>query len=168
MAIAQALIATVLLTLAGNDGGGWVLRPATASNGPLLTFTISDIRRYAFECTPQAVIVTQTGVTKLISLTDGKAIGDDADATMPDGAAMMAIYGGKGDPKFLPASARKNPAGGWDLTLRMSRKDPQLRWVAKSEMMSIFTTGYTTAVQMDNESRATWQEFLTACDALPT
>lgn len=168
MAIAQVLIATVLMTLTGGDGTGWVLRPATASEGPLLTFTISNTVHYTFECTPKAVIVTQTGVTKLISLTDGKAIGDDAGATMPDGAAMMAIYGGKGDPEFLPASATKNPAGGWDLTLRMSRKDSQLRRIAKSEMMSLFTTGYTTAVKMDKESRATWQQFLTACDALPT
>jgi hypothetical protein len=109
------------------------------------------------------VIVTQTGVTKLLDLKTGKPIGDDAEAGMPPGGAMMALFGGKGDPQFMPGEAVKNPAGGWDITIRVPKSDKQLKVIGRSEMMSLFTTGYTMAVAMDSASRAKWNEFIQSC-----
>jgi hypothetical protein len=111
------------------------------------------------------MVVTQTGVTKLLDLRTGSAIGDDAAAVMPDGAAMMALFDGKSDPEFVPAAAAKNPAGGWDLTIRLPKKDKQLKAIGRSDMLSLFTTGHTMAVPMDNASRRTWSAFLKRCNA---
>ncbi len=82
---------------------------------------------------------------------------------MPEGAAMMALYAGKGDPQFMPAEAVKNPAGGWDLTIRLHKSDKQIQAVSKSVMMSLFTTGYTMAVAMNASSRTTWVRFMQRC-----
>lgn len=110
------------------------------------------------------MIITETGVTQLIDLKTGKPIGDNAGATMPEGAAMMALFGGKGDPQFIPAEAAKSPAVGWDLTIRLSKTDKQLKEIGKSKMMSLFTTGYTMAVEMDSKARAKWNEFMQRCE----
>ena len=71
---------------------------------------------------------------------------------------------GKGDPQFVPAEAVKNPAGGWNLTIRLPKNDKQLKAIEKSAMMSLFTTGYTMAVQMDGAARAKWNDFMQRCN----
>jgi hypothetical protein len=158
-------LAAMLALSAPAEASGWELRPAQDGRGAVLTFGAGDPVSYRFECTAVDVIVTQTGVTKLLDLNTGKTIGDDAEAVMPQGAAMMAVFAGKGDPKFMPAEAVKNPAGGWDLTLRLAKEDKQLKAIGKSEMMSLFTTGYTMAVAMDGAARATWNDFMRRCQA---
>lgn len=143
----------------------WVVRPAEGARGETLIFGADRPQSYRFECASDAVIVTQTGVTGLKDLRTGKAIGDSPDAVMPQGAAMMALFGGKGDPAFLPASSANNPAGGWDLAIRLPKGDKQLKAVGKSEMISLFTTGETMAVPMDKASRSLWSDFLRRCQA---
>ena len=144
----------------------WALQPMEDGHGDILTYSFGDAVSYRFECAASEVIVTQTGVTKLLNLKTGSTIGDDANAVMPAGAAMMALFGGKGDPKFAPAEAVKNPAGGWNLTIRLPKNDKQLKAMGKSEMMSLFTTGYTMAVPMDGTSRAKWNDFMQRCNAV--
>jgi hypothetical protein len=163
----QAILAVAGMAAASvqSQSSGWELRPAADGHGAVLSVDADDSVTYRFECASDAVIVTQTGVTKLIDLKTGNHIGDDAAAVMPPGAAMMALFGGKGDPKFVPAEAVKNPAGGWDLTIRLPKGDKQLKALGKSEMMSLFTTGYTIAVVMDAESRGKWSAFVQACPA---
>jgi hypothetical protein len=156
-------IAVVLAMPASAQAADWHLQPQTGDRGAVLTFGAGEAVSYRFECTPSELIATETGVTKLIDLKTGKPIGDDAQAAMPDGAAMMALFSGKGDPVFMPAEATKNKAGGWDLTIRLPKTDRQIKTVSKSEMMSLFTTGYTMAVAMDSGSRAKWKEFLQSC-----
>ncbi|HMI18219.1 MAG TPA: hypothetical protein VK533_01610 [Sphingomonas sp.] len=156
-------IAVVLAIPASAQAGDWQLQPPTSDRSAVLTFGAGDPVSYKFECTPTELIVTETGVTKLIDLKTGKPIGDDAQAVMPEGAAVMALFGGKGDPQFRPAEARKNPAVGWDLTMRLAKDDKQIKAVSKGEMMSLFTTGYTMAVAMNSQSRAKWKEFMQRC-----
>ena len=111
------------------------------------------------------MIVTETGVTKLIDLKTGNPIGDDSAAVMPPDAAMMALFAGKGDPQFVPAEALKNLAGGWDLTIRLPKNNKQLKVIGKSDMISLFTTGYTMAVVMDADARTKWNDFMERCKA---
>ena len=156
-------LGVMLVTSAGAKAADWQLQPAEADQGAALTFGAGEPVSYRFECAPTELIVTQTGVTKLVDFKTGKTVGDDAQATMPDGAAMMALFAGKGDPQFIPAKATKNPAGGWDLTIRLPKADKQIKAVSKGEMLSLFTTGYTMAVAMNPASRTKWKEFMQRC-----
>lgn len=145
------------------DADGWTVRPAEGDRGEVLTLISSGAVSYRFECAADAVVVTNTGVTKLLDLKTGKQIGDGPDAIMPPGTAKLAVFAGEGQPRFQSASAVRNPAGGWDLTIRLPKDDKQLKAVGKSEMMSIFTTGFTMAVTIDAKQRAIWNGFLDRC-----
>jgi hypothetical protein len=159
------VLAAVVSTAAQAAGaGGWDLQAAAEGRPLTLTYAAGQPLSYRFECAPDAVVVTETGVTKLLDLKTNRPV-DDAQAVMPEGAALMALFGGKGDPQFLPAQAAKNPAGGWDLTIRLAKGDKQLKAVGKSGMISLFTTGETAAVPMDSAARAAWNDFLTRCGA---
>ncbi len=105
-------LAALLAASAPAQSTGWQLQPPVSGHSPVLTLNAGDPVSYRFECTPNEVIVTETDVTKLIDLKTGQPIGDDAQAVMPSGAAMMALFGGKGDPQFIPAEAVKNVANG--------------------------------------------------------
>ncbi len=157
-------LALVLLPTQAN-AAEWLLGPATEGIAPVLTYGSSEPVSYRFECTPSAVIVTETGVTKLMDFGTGTLVGDGDGATMTPGAAMMALYGGKGEPDFAPAEATKNPAGGWDLAQRLPKNHKQLKAIGSSDMMSLFTSGYTMAVALDDGARATWNEFMRRCKA---
>lgn len=156
-------LAAILAVSAPAQSAGWELQTQTGAQGPVLTFNAGDPVSYRFECAAKDVIATETGVTKLIDLNTGQPIGDDGQAVMPPGAAMMALFSGRGDPQFVPAEAVKNPAGGWNLTIRLPKDDKQIKAVGKAEMMSLFTTGYTMAVAMDSAARAKWNDFLRRC-----
>jgi hypothetical protein len=146
------------------DAADWRLEPAAGQHGAVLTVGSGRLS-YRFECAGKAVIVTETGVTRLMDLKTGKPVGDDARAVMPPGAAIMALFVGKGEPDFRPAEAAQNPAGGWDLTIRLPLDDRQLKAVARSEMISLFTTGETAVVPMDDAARTRWHDFLQSCKA---
>ena len=158
-------LAALLAFSAPAQAEAWQLQPADGSRGAVITFGSGEPGSYRFECAADGVVVSQSGVTKLLDLQTGKQIGDDAGAVMTPGAAVMALFTGKGEPQFVPAAAAKNPAGGWDLTIRLPKKDRQLKAVGKSEMISLFTTGHTIAVPMDGAARAKWKDFLHACNA---
>jgi hypothetical protein len=158
-------LAPLLVASAPAQPAGWQLQPQVGGHGPVLTFNAGDPVSYRFECTPNDVIVTETGVTKLMDLKTGQTIADDVEAVMPSGAALMALFAGKGDPQFIPAEAVKNATNGWDLTIRLPRDDKQIKAVGKAEMMSLFTTGYTMAVAMDGDARAKWKRFMQSCQA---
>lgn len=166
------LVLATLLALAGasapllqSAASGWVVHPPEGSHGEMLTLEVGEKQSYRLECTAREVIVTETGVTKLMDLKTGKQIDDGPDAVMSPGAALMAVFGGKGQPEFQPAAAVKNPTGGWDLTIRLPKADKMLSAVGKSEMMSLFTTGFTTGVAMKADDRAIWNDFLKRCRA---
>jgi hypothetical protein len=144
---------------------GWALHPVADGHGAVLTYGGGNPVSYRFACAADGVTVTETGVTKLIDLKTGSPVGDGAAAVMSDGAAVMALFGGKGQPAFEPAAAVKNPAGGWDLTIHVPRGDKRLKAIPKAEMLSLFTTGYTMAVVMDADSRGQWKAFVQACPA---
>jgi hypothetical protein len=156
--------AALLATPIQAQSSGWEFQPAANGHGAVLSLG-GDAVSYRFECADDGVIITETGVTKLLDLKTGKAIGDGAGDPMPDGAAVMALFAGKGDPNFVPAQAVHNPVKGWDLTIRLPSGDKQLKAMQKAEMMSLFTTGFTMAVEMGAEARGKWKAFVQACPA---
>lgn len=158
------LALTLSATSAHAEGSGWQIAPATDTSPLTLTYDSGGQVAYRFECLADAVAITQTGVTELMDFSTGQQVDDAADS-LPSTASMMALFSGKGDPQLQPAISSKNPAGGWDLTIELAKKDRQVRGMAKSEMMSLFTSGYTMAVAMDDDSRAIWSAFLKDCKA---
>jgi hypothetical protein len=156
-------LATMLVLSARAEAGEWKLQLADGDHGVMLTMETGTAISFRFACTADAVFVTETGVTGMIDLKTGKPIGDDAQAVMPPGGAMMGVLAEKAGPQFVPAVAVKNPAGGWDLTIRLAKSDKHLKAVGKSEVMSLFTTGHTIAVQMDDTARAQWNDFMKRC-----
>ena len=164
------LIFSTLVSLAGLSAAlfqagtrGWEVHSATATGGEVLTFAADAPVSYRFECTACEVIVTQTGVTKLMNLQSGDQIDDGPNAVMPANEAMMAVFAGEGQPQFRPATAVKNPAPGWDLTISLRKNDTQLKAVGKGEMMSLFTTGHTMSIAMNANDRKIWNGFLERC-----
>lgn len=161
---AKILGVVVMLAMSARaEAGDWKLQPADGHRGAVLTLETGTPVSFRFECAATDVIVTETGVTKLLDLKTGKTIGDDAQAVMPPGAAMMGVLAEKAGPQFIPAEAVRNPAGGWDLTIRLGKSDKHLKAIGKSDVMSLFTTGYTMAVTMDDAARAQWNDFMKRC-----
>lgn len=157
IAVAAALSST------GVAAAGWTLDPAAAEHGAILGIDLGDGVTYRFECAADAMVVTQTGVTRLMDLRTGQSIDDAAAAPLPPKVAMMGLSTGDGTPNFVPASATKSAGPGWDLTIRIAKTDPQLKALGRTDMMSLFTTGNTIAVTMDSADRATWKTFLRDC-----
>jgi hypothetical protein len=159
----HALAWLVVLFGTPATAGSWEVVAAGDGHGEKLTFAVDPTRSYVFECGSDAVIVTQTGVTDLLDIRGNGKIGDAPGSVMPEGAAVMALYTGKGDPNFLPTQAAPNIVKGWDLTLRFAKNDKALKALAKADIISLFTTGYTAAVPMDADGHAKLAGFLARC-----
>jgi hypothetical protein len=158
---------TVLLVLSlfstPSLAGDWKTAGAGNGQGETMTLGIDAARSYIFECTPSAVAITYTGATDLLDIRGKGKVGDAPGSVMPEGAALMALYTGKGEPQFLPAEYKPNPVKGWDLTLRMAKNDKSLKGLEKADMLSLFTTGYTAANTVDAKTRAQFKGFLARC-----
>lgn len=157
------LASSLLLVSTPCLAGDWKITGAGNGHGETMVLEIDPQRSYIFECTPDAVAITYTGVTDLLDIRGKGKVGDAPGSIMPEGAAMMALYTGRGDPEFLPADYKPNPVKGWDLTLRMSKSDKALKGLEKTEMLSLFTTGYTAANTVDAKTRAQFKGFLARC-----
>lgn len=157
------LASSLLLVSTPSQAGDWKTSGAGNGRGETMTLNIGSQRSYIFECTPNAVAITYTGVTDLLDVRGKGKVGDAPGSVMPEGAALMALYTGKGEPQFLPAEYKPNPLQGWDLTIRMAKNDKALKGLEKTDMMSLFTTGYTAANAVDGKTRAQFAGFLARC-----
>jgi len=157
------LMAGLLLTSTPSLAENWKIVGAGNERGETMTLEIDTERSYVLECAPDKVLVTYTGVTDLLDLRSGSKVGDVPGSIMPEGAAMMAVFTGKGAPKLLPAEYKANPARGWDLTLRMAKNDKALNSLEKASIFSLFTMGHTAATKVDTDTRAQFAGFLARC-----
>ena len=143
---------------------GWVLTPAAAGQDLQLSYAATEqVPGYLFACTATDIAVTEFGVTELLDIQTGQKIPDAPGSVMTPGASLMALFTGKGQPDFLPAEAVPNAVKGWDMTIHFSKNDKRLRAFGKSDMISLFTTGYTAAVEMDKDDQALARGFLKQC-----
>lgn len=153
-----------LLSLTSNaQAQGWGLTPATDVHGLQLIFGSENSPVYEFECGAADISVTNFGVTELLDLQTGQKIEDTPGAVITPGASLMALFTGKGQPDFLPAEAKPNAVKGWDLTIRFAKTDKRIKVLGKSDMISLFTTGYTAAVSMSAGDQAIARDFLGQC-----
>lgn len=158
-----AALSALLLASTPSLAADWKIAGAGNGRGETMTLEIDPARSYIFECAPDAVVITYTGVTDLLDIRGNGRVGDAPGSVMPEGAAIMALYTGKGDPKPLPADYKPNPAKGWDLTLRMAKNDKALKGLEKANVLSLFTTGYTAAIDVDADTRAQFAGFFARC-----
>ena len=157
---------TVLIAVALSapaSAADWIATGAGNGHGETLSLAIDPVHSYIFECAPDAVLITNTGITDILDLRSGGKVGDAPGSVMPDGAALMALATSSGDPKFRPAQARPNSVKGWDFTLRLAKTDPALKALEKATMLSLFTTGYTAAVDFGPAAKARYVGFMARC-----
>lgn len=155
----------VMFAASAARSAGWELQAPAPGRGVVLTHDAGETSDYRFECAGPSIIITNRGVTKLMDLTTGQPVAEDAAPPLPAGAALMALFAGKGQPDFQPAEATRNPDGGWDLTIRLVLQDKAVKAIAKAKLLSLFTSGFTAAVEMDGPARAKWVDFMQQCQA---
>jgi hypothetical protein len=154
----------LLMLAAPVSAGEWAMVGAGSGDGERLTLAVDEARSYTFECAPDSVAVTETGVTDLLDVRGGGGkIADSPGSTMPEGAAVMALYTGKGEPEFKSATYAANRKKGWDLTIRFAKSDRRLNALAKTDTLSLFTTGFTAAVTLSTAERKMFAVFLGRC-----
>ncbi|HEX6741918.1 MAG TPA: hypothetical protein VF079_09030 [Sphingomicrobium sp.] len=162
--ISFVAVAAVMLAAAPAAAGNWSNVGAGNGHGERVTLLLDESgHSYIFECAPDALIVTQTGVTELVDVRTKTKVGDAPGSAMSPGASVMALFTGDGDPEFQPATAVANPAKGWDLSLRFTKSDKRLKGLGKAEIISLFTTGTTDAVPLDAADRKLFGDFVKRC-----
>jgi hypothetical protein len=143
---------------------GWEIKQPSGATNLLLIYKGQGQASYRFECSPTEVIVTEIGVTDILDFRTNTKVDDTPGSTMAPGAALMALATGSDDaPNLGPAEAAPNAVRGWDMTIRLPKKDKALRAFAKARMVSLFTTGYTMAVALDDVDTQTIRSFLSQC-----
>lgn len=143
----------------------WRVAGAPGDSVFALTSTVSAEKgvTWTFQCEADTVALMQTAVTDLMDVQNGQKVPDAPGAVMSPGAAVMGLMSDKANSGFLPALARPNPRRGWDLLVRLPKKDRALRGMAKAKMVVVMTTGFTIAVEIGPEDRPLIADFLNRC-----
>ncbi|HEY5720896.1 MAG TPA: hypothetical protein VIT45_01105 [Allosphingosinicella sp.] len=138
----------------------WQLESATQ-----LLYGGREAPLYRLDCAGPELVVTQYGVTQLLDIQQNKPVGDSEGTALPAGAAFMALATDKTEPNLIPASAVRNARTGWDMTIRLPKNDPAFLSMPRAKFVSVFTTGYTTAVTLGKEDRKLLATFVGQCSA---
>jgi hypothetical protein len=120
---------------------------------------------YKLDCSGPDLVVTQFGVTQLVDMQTNRQVADDSGSALPAGASVMALATDKSEPNMVAASAVRNAGRGWDMTIRLAKRDPAFLTLPRAGMVSLFTTGFTRAVTLDKSDRKLFAAFVTQCAA---
>src|SRR5687767_141848 len=138
---------------------GWQVEP-----GPQLLFREAGATVYKLDCSGSGVEITNFGVTQLLDVQKNKPVGDGEGIALPAGAAVMALATDKTEePEMVPASSARSAASGWDMTIRLPKNDPAFRSLPRADFISLFTTGFTRAVQLEKEEKKLVADFVKLC-----
>lgn len=137
---------------------GWALDPAGQ-----ITFSDSGKPVYRLDCTGPELVVTQFGVTRLVDLRQNRPVADDEGSSLPAGASVMALATDRTEPEMVPASAVRSAGPGWDMTIRLPKTDPAFLSLPRAGMVSMFTTGFTRAVELSKSDRRLMADFVGLC-----
>jgi hypothetical protein len=118
---------------------------------------------YQFECQPQTVAITETGVTELMDLKTGQKVSDAPGSTITSDASAMGLFTNKIKPQLIPSDAKLNSKKGWDLTIVLPKDDAAFRSLRKADSMSLMTSGWTGMVQLDADDRKVIAAFVDGC-----
>lgn len=159
------LVLTLATSTAALAESNWRVAGAPGDTVFSLTTTANAEKgvTWTFQCEADTVALMQTGVTDLMDIQNGQKVSDEPGSTMSPGAAVMGLMSDKANSGFLSALARPNPRRGWDLLVRLPKKDRALRGMAKARMVVVMTTGFTIAVEIGPEDRPVIADFLTRC-----
>lgn len=159
------LVLTLATSTAALAESNWRVAGAPGDAVFALTATVNAEKgvTWTFQCEADTVALMQTAVTDLMDMQSGQKVPDGPGAVMSPGAAVMGLMSDKANSGFLPALARPNPRLGWDMLIRLPKKDRALRGMAKARMVVVMTTGFTIAVEIGPEDRPVIADFLTRC-----
>jgi hypothetical protein len=167
MRIGQAVLIASLgfAANAAAEPSAWRVDGAPNSTPYRLAFTDKNGgESYEFECRSDGVLVKETGVTKLTDVHTGKLIGDEPGSSITSGAAfLMLVTNPKLKSDFSPASATPNSVRGWDLSMLLPKNDKQWRAFPRAKAVSLMSTGFTTLVELDDETRRLIAQFVEGC-----
>jgi hypothetical protein len=152
-----ALLASAALA-APSEPDGWALGPAAQ-----ITFREAGKPVYKLDCTGRELLVTQFGVTRLVDVQRNQPVGDTEASSLPEGASFMALATDKTEPEMVPASAVRSVGSGWDMTIRLAKNDPAFLSLPRAGMVSLFTTGFTRAVELSKPDRKLMATFVGQC-----
>jgi hypothetical protein len=155
-AIVALMVSASLASAA--SAAGWQSGP-----GPQIRLGEAKAPLYMLDCSGLELVVTQFGVTKLRDMQANALVSDTEGSTLPPGAALMALFTDKVDPNMVPASAVRNAKAGWDMTIRLRKDDRAFLSLPKAGMVSLFTTGFTTASMVDKADRKLFADFVKQC-----
>jgi hypothetical protein len=153
-----ALSASSTGAAAPATGEGWHL-----DAGPQLIYDVAGAPAYKLDCSGSELVVTQYGVTQLMDLQKNESVSDTEGSALPEGAALMALASDKSDPNLVPASAVRNAARGWDMTIRLPKNDRDFLTLPRAKFVTLFTTGYTRAITLDKDTRKLLATFVSQC-----
>jgi hypothetical protein len=157
MNIAGQIIVALLSSSSG--AAGWTPGPSGQ-----ISFGEGGAPVYLLECKPTEVTVTQFGVTQLVDLQSNQPVADMEGTVLPPGAALMALATDKTDePNLVPAAAVRNAGKGWDMTIGLPKNDPALLSLPRAKFVSLFTTGFTRAVELSKADHKLLGAFVSQC-----
>ena len=159
------LVLTLTTSTAALAESNWRVTGAPGDAIFALTTTVAAEKgvTWTFQCETDTVALTQTAVTNLVDIQNGLKVADGPGAVMSPGAAVMGLMSDRNNSGFLPALTRPNPRLGWDMLIRLPKKDRALRGMAKAKMVVVMTTGFTVAASIDAEDRPVISDFLDRC-----
>jgi hypothetical protein len=166
-AVALGVAGVLLAGPAGAQASKWTVEGAAQARPLQLAFHGFEGEGvgYVFECLPDGVRITETGVTQLTDPASGQTVGDAPGSTMIPGAAAMGLYADGVDLELVPAVATPNPVRGWDLSITVPFGDKALKSLAKTNALALMTTGWTGAVEIGAEDRKVIRQFTEGCRA---
>lgn len=139
---------------------GWKVGPDSR-----IIFTDGGKTVYSLDCSGPGLVVTQFGVTRLVDLQRNRPVGDTEIGALPEGAAVMALATDEAEPDMVPASAVRSAGPGWDMTIRLPTNDPAFLSLPRAAFVSLFTTGFTRAVELSKSDRKMFAAFVSRCRA---
>jgi hypothetical protein len=147
-------VAAQIAQAANDQDRGWHVRGSPTAPPFVLVVAFADKaedRGYFFDCSQKAQVkITQTGVTKL----------------PPGEPPLMSLSIDDVPPNLVVASSIPNPAGGMDLTISIAKTDKAFVGLPKAKLMSLFSTGHTIGVFLEDKDRPVIGGFVQQCLAL--
>ena len=163
-----AFALTITGALATESGDTWRQNgaPGTAQFSLSYGNSSSGDPAYLFDCSGSAeVAITQSAVTELRDINTGQRVADQEAVPLVEGAAFMGLGTDVARPKLVPATATRNQHIGWDLTIRLDRRDRAFASLPFAGMVSLLTTGHTVIVPIGADDRSKIGEFVHECVA---
>jgi hypothetical protein len=154
------LVIALLVQAGDAPAEGWQLGER------VLTLSQAGAPVYKFDCTGPEIAVTQYGVTSLLDIKKNKPVGDREGASLPEGAALMALSTDRiEEPVMVPATAVRNAHSGWDMTISLRKNDLAFRSLPRAKLVSLLTTGVTQAVEVSKADQQLFATFVSQCRA---